>query len=993
VNEPSNVSVVRVGFDVEGADGAASVQLESVAAMRTSSESRTSELTRLEVMVGMVRGRVQRRRHRHLRILLGVARTSFRSVPVHRQFVIWMLLASSVAAQAGAQVRLEGHVRSADGAPVAGAIMRLSGLDIQPLSTTTDADGHYVFPAVRGTWIVLVAWADGRPIAKAGGLVTLPTEVINLTANPSVSRPSSAMDLDPMEGTAGTLRGTVRAADGAAVGGAQVAIRDTPVATTTDTFGRFDFGRIRAGLSLTLEASSAGYTAVDQTVAIVAGEITTAAITLAAESTVSSGLAPGILGISPRTETTTISSASVTGLAAPRPGDTNRALQLLPDIRGSLEDPSSFPVRRGSPDQTAVTYEGMTLYSFPGLRGMFGGFDAAAISTADLSEDSLGSPLAGLPSGVNLRALSGAYPSRPTGFFEASAFGVGGRVVVPIAGRVAIRVAARQNPPDRLYENVLDRYSSGQGLFVPTRVPAFTGGPLAASPTVGFHDVNATVDVRFTAVDGVSVSYYDARDAANLSRNVDVPGSSSLNVPNPDVLPDVSIAEVSDVYEWTGHGASATWRRRWSPRVASSLSFGQTEFEKSDARASLLRNATTGEDYSFFDGRNGSDALTNANSIRHASVRFEGRVDVGFRHGLSFGGEIADLAATYAGRVERVVLPAAGPPSGRLVASGDQAASGGLIRVFASDLWRPTSKLTLSLGARVVRFELDPAVHIEPLASATYSWRPGVAFVAGWSVSHQAAIRITREDRLRGDTEFWVLANGNTIPIPRVEQWSGGARFERTGVALAASMFYKRFDNLTIFAPVHTPVYVAASLDPVLHTGSGRAAGVNLLLQSQTRLNDIWVSYAGGRTVQSFPTLGAGTFVASSDRTHEFKVADTWRVAGPWSLSATFVAASGLPTTSVAQTVVWLGTEDEVYRAEFGNKNTSRLPAYHRLDLSSDVTVSLGQAALTIGATVFNAYNRANIRYRTWEIAGSSIDSDDRLFIGRVYNAFVRVAF
>jgi len=291
-----------------------------------------------------------------------------------------------------------------------------------------------------------------------------------------------------------------------------------------------------------------------------------------------------------------------------------------------------------------------------------------------------------------------------------------------------------------------------------------------------------------------------------------------------------------------------------------------------------------------------------------------------------------------------------------------------------------------------VRFELDPGVHIEPLARATYSWMPGLDFIGGWSVSHQAAVRITREDLLSGDTEFWALANGSTIRMPRVEQWSGGARYQRTNLTVDASLFYKRFEDLTILAPVHTPVYVETSGDPILHTGDGRAAGVNLSLQSRTTWNDIWVSYAGGRTVQSFPTLDAGTFVPSFDRTHEFKVADTWRVRGPWSVAATWVAASGLPTTSVTRTVVWLG-EDAVYRTEFGNKNTSRLPAYQRLDISSDVTVRLGGAALTLGGTVFNAYDHANVRYRTWEIAGSSAESDDRLFVGRVYNVFARVGF
>jgi hypothetical protein len=406
----------------------------------------------------------------------------------------------------------------------------------------------------------------------------------------------------------------------------------------------------------------------------------------------------------------------------------------------------------------------------------------------------------------------------------------------------------------------------------------------------------------------------------------------------------------------------------------------------------MLRNATTGEDYSFFDGHDGSHALTNANTIRDSSVRFESRVDFGFRHGLTVGGEVANLDATYAGRVEQVVQLPAGPAYGTLVPSGDQAASGNLIRVFAEDLWRPTTKLMLSLGGRIVKFDLDPDVHLEPLVKGTYSLVPGLDFTAGWSVSHQAAMRITREDLLYGDTEFWGLANGSTIRMPRVEQWSGGARYQATGIVLDASMFYKRFDDLSMLASARTPVYVEPAA-PILHTGTGRAAGVNLSLQSQIRSNDIWVSYSGGRTVQTFPTLGAGTFVPSFDRTHEFKVADTWRVLGPWSVGATWVAATGLPTTTVTRKLVWVDAEEEVYRTEFGDKNTTRLPAYHRLDVSSDVKVKFGGAALTLGATVFNAYDHANVRYRMWEIAGASATSDDRLFVGRAYNVFARVAF
>lgn len=901
-----------------------------------------------------------------------------------------MLLVVSFAARAEAQVRLEGRVTLPDGAPVAGATVRVRGLDLQPASTTTDPAGRYVFPDLKGTWVVVSVWADGRPIAEGAALITLATEVMNLTARTGVTTPTSAADLNPMEGAGGTVGGTVRGPDGRPLVGARVAVRDTPLATTTDSFGRFDLGRIRAGLRLTLDASAAGYAGTSGTVEVAPDRLTTTDFQLSGVAAPSARTELAPLAAPAGPDAVLLPSSAITGVTAPRIADTVRAVQLLPDVRGSLEDPTGFVMRGGSADQTAFTYEGMTLYPFSGLRGMFGGFDAAAVASASVSKDALGFPGAGLASAVHLEGLSGAYPGRPTGYFDANAFGVGGRLVVPIARRAAILVAARQNPPDKLYQNVLDKYSSGQGLFVPSRVPSYAGGTLAPSPTVGFHDINATIDVRPTNSDRVSVSYYDARDAANLSRNLDVAGSAALNVPNPDKVPDAAVAEISDVYEWTGEGASATWRRQWSRRVTSTLSLGRTEFSKFDARASRLLGANTGEDFTFLDGRNGSDALTNNNRIQHTSVRFESTIDLGFRHGLTVGGEAADLEATYAGRVERQVAPR----QVALVASGDQDTSGQLLRLYVEDLWRPTSKLLLTLGARLVRFDADDAAKVEPLVSATYSWMPGIRVVGSWSVSHQAATRITREDRLHGDRSFWALANGSTIRMPRVEQWSGGARFDAIpGVVLEASMFYKRFDDLTMLAPIHTPVYVESSLDAVLHNGDGKAAGVNLMLQSQTRWNDIWVSYAGGRTVHRFPTLGAGTFVPSFDRTHEFKVGDTWRVSGPWSVGATWVAASGLPTTSVSRKVVWVGTSSQVYRTEYGNKNTGRLAGYHRLDVSTDVTWRLPGASVTIGAAVFNAYDQDNVWYRTYEIAGSNVDTENMRFIRRAFNAFLRVGF
>ena len=78
------------------------------------------------------------------------------------------------AASARAQCRVEGIVRLADGTPVAAAIVRLDGPDYkQPLQTTTDANGRYVFESVKpGIWVRVLALRGTSTVARVYSLVT-----------------------------------------------------------------------------------------------------------------------------------------------------------------------------------------------------------------------------------------------------------------------------------------------------------------------------------------------------------------------------------------------------------------------------------------------------------------------------------------------------------------------------------------------------------------------------------------------------------------------------------------------------------------------------------------------------------------------------------------------------------------------------------------------------------------------------------------------------
>jgi hypothetical protein len=124
------------------------------------------------------------------------------------------------------------------------------------------------------------------------------------------------------------------------------------------------------------------------------------------------------------------------------------------------------------------------------------------------------------------------------------------------------------------------------------------------------------------------------------------------------------------------------------------------------------------------------------------------------------------------------------------------------------------------------------------------------------------------------------------------------------------------------------------------------------------------------------------------------KVSDTVRLWRAWSLSGVWVAAGGRPFTPAAGTeAMWLPSGETLYRVAFDERNSSRLPAYHRLDLSGQRDFNLGGLTATIGATLFNAYDRHNIAYTEYQVTNAAVTSSDVLLIRRAINGFVRFSF
>jgi ferric enterobactin receptor len=899
-----------------------------------------------------------------------------------------------------AQCRVSGELRTADGAPIPGATIRVESPDLRsPVTGITDASGRYAIDDVKpGIWAQITAiHQNGRVLARTFSLVTQRLEIINLRARPESGAAISDEDLDPLGGPSADLRGVITGPDGSPVAGARVSVKDTRITTTTDSAGRYAFPGLRSGVALELDVAATEFSPA-QAAAVVPEQ---------GYGNIDIALAPPRGAETHSVDLTTFAMTSDDGAIQLRPRnlarlptadrqDLFRALQFLPAASAAQEVSSELFVRGGTPDQMRVSLDGFTLYPFRHLWGGFSALNMDAIAGGEFAPASIDAAHGGHLAG-NLR-LTGATGSgtRPQGVIDLSILGLATKITVPLGARASLLLAGRRSPPSSLYGDLVD-YFYGTDTDVARMRPArFTGGLFrtpAAEPS--FYDLNGKLRFQPSLRDRVALTLYSARDIANRSHDVSLPSDDGITVANPLSLTADAVVQMSSVATWRGRGASAVWDRQWTRTAATVLTVARSEFSRDADSASIIVSPSTGADYSFAAGRGGSQALSEQNAIRDATIRVVSSMAFGYPHVVSAGAEIVSLDTTYNASTEvsqRVADSGLFTSSlSNLLRRDDDARA---TTVFAQDAWRPFARVIVTPGVRVTRYDLTNTTYVDPRINATYFVLPQVRLTGGFTLDHQYANRIVRDDPALGDGMFWTLADGRAIPVPRARQGYAGATVEVPGLLWSVRAYYKQLNDLTLFAPRLLPGLSADAADTMVHIGSGRALGIETVAQHATDRNTLWASLTIGRTEYTYPTLRNRSYPASFERPTELKISDTLRFGRAWSVSGVWVAAGGRPVTPAEGVeALWFPSGEALYRVAFGDRNSGRLAPYHRLDLSGQRDFSLGGLNVTAGSTVFNLYDRQNIAYTEYHVANAAVTSNDVLLMRRAVNVFVRFAF
>ena len=698
--------------------------------------------------------------------------------------------------------------------------------------------------------------------------------------------------------------------------------------------------------------------------------------------------------------------------------DVLKSLQRLPGVQSSGEGRAGIHVRGGDYDQNLFTLDGITLYNPQHLQGF-----TSAINS-DVMDDVV----------LYKGAFPARYGSRLSSIVDISLLdGDMQRYRASItAGMLASRVQA-EGPiwKDRTSFNIAARLSYFNLIVKPIleEVAYDNPGQMNDFSHMKYFDINAKLVHRFTDKDKLSLVFYLGHDENNATPNetqqhfqYQKTGNNNLTIYG---LIDNTLTSQT-LNKWNNLLGGLTYAHQFSESLQwnTMLSYSGYDYElkhlhSSIAKTSLGTNsneASTAELYSLDNKQGGTVYTSKIHDIQLKSDLAYTWKDVHEIHGGIQAG-IINLTPSIGVNNYAYTKKTGDEQTALNKGLGDvryketqkntnnQVGGGQDLKVFGAyveDDWEITSHLKANLGLRMQGYVSDAQTQlsIEPRASVRLLLAKRTSAKASYARMSQG-MSLLSSGSLLAPSEIWVPITGN-LKIGTSDQVTFGLSHDtKSGIQLSVEGYYKWLDNVMDYQE-GASFQSGNNWEEKIAQGSGRAYGVEVMIQKAVGTTTGMVSYTWSKSLRTFDRPGmilneGREFYAVGDRRHNFSINITQRLSKNWDLSAAWTYQTGrrssMATMTIASSVLdeynnyapidQSGDNpayknrlegnmestyiDHIVRTDtYGQRNAYIMPAVHRLDinLSHHGSIGIGEMICDIG--IYNLYNRANVSSVYW---------------------------
>jgi TonB family protein len=190
-------------------------------------------------------------------------------------------------------------------------------------------------------------------------------------------------------------------------------------------------------------------------------------------------------------------------------------------------------------------------------------------------------------------------------------------------------------------------------------------------------------------------------------------------------------------------------------------------------------------------------------------------------------------------------------------------------------------------------------------------------------------------------------------------QYSAGVEYRPfKHILLDATGFYK--DLRSLVSTTQGSLNNDSSAVRYDNNGKGRAYGLELVAKHElTKRFTGWLAY----TLMRSERMDSGTNqwrLFEFDQTHILTLIGTYQLPRNWQIGGRFRYVTGDPTTPVTNAALNSGLGSDYYQPIYSSKYSTRVPAFHQLDIRLDKTWIYNKWIFNAYVDLQNIYNRAN---------------------------------
>jgi len=190
--------------------------------------------------------------------------------------------------------------------------------------------------------------------------------------------------------------------------------------------------------------------------------------------------------------------------------------------------------------------------------------------------------------------------------------------------------------------------------------------------------------------------------------------------------------------------------------------------------------------------------------------------------------------------------------------------------------------------------------------------------------------------------------------------------FKNNAYSLEVESFYKTIQNRIDYID-GADLIANDAIEQVILNGEGRAYGLEILFKKNEGKFTGWLAYTLSKSEQRTPgrtSIETGInngkwYNTPYDKTHDISITGNYELNKKWSFSSNLIFQTGQPTTFPNGQYQY----NDIIIPNYEERNSSRLPSYHRLDLAVNYNPNPESKKRFKGEWVFgiyNVYNRKN---------------------------------